>query len=199
MAYFSDFSPYEYEPSSVRAHTYNIGWLSFGHPFETEDPNAVILERLWQYCCISVTPMRGEHPCDLLHQSPPRRIERKLELMLGSGEIRLFADDGRIFASPNLIYHYVLDHGYKLPDEVKLALLAGPDPQSRDYLDRLELMGLDWDYTRIPNAPKGYYRNWLLQPSALPSPCNPSTHRPSGGIGVRCFLLQASGDNPMHE
>lgn len=44
-------------------------------------------------------------------------------MWLGSAEIRVKAKDGRIYAAPNLIYHYVAEHDYDPPKEFIEALL----------------------------------------------------------------------------
>ena len=45
---------------------------------------------------------------------------------LGSAEIRVKGINGKIYAAPNLIYHYIKDCGYLPP---------------REFLDALEFMG----------------------------------------------------------
>jgi hypothetical protein len=64
------------------------------------------------------------------------------ELTIGSAEMRVFGEHGAIYAAPTLIYHYVLEHQYKPPDEFVRALLTGPRPPSDEYralLQRLDL------------------------------------------------------------
>ena len=38
-------------------------------------------------------------------------------MLLGSAEIRVFGQNGKIYAAPNLIYHYMKDCGYLPPQE----------------------------------------------------------------------------------
>jgi hypothetical protein len=45
-------------------------------------------------------------------------------LSLGSAEIRVPGSGGRIYAAPDLIYHYVEAHGYRPPDEFVEAVMA---------------------------------------------------------------------------
>jgi len=44
------------------------------------------------------------------------------EVALGDAEIRVLGRNDRVFAAPNLIYHYVTAHGYRPPDEFLGAL-----------------------------------------------------------------------------
>jgi hypothetical protein len=46
------------------------------------------------------------------------------EIALGEAEIRVNGEGNVIFASPNLICHYIAAHGYRPPDEFMAALLA---------------------------------------------------------------------------
>ena len=71
-----------------------------------------------------------------------------LRLELGRAEIRVFGDRGKIYASPNMLFHYVTAHHYKPPDEFIQALKHGPCPPDKEYFDRLESIGLEWAKTR---------------------------------------------------
>jgi len=73
------------------------------------------------------------------------------KLFLGMAEIRVFAKSGKIYAAPNLIYHYVKDHSYAPPDpfvEAVLTTSRPPDPQYFEQLESAELNDLWWD-TRV--------------------------------------------------
>ncbi len=74
-------------------------------------------------------------------------------LKLGSAEIRVFGNGGKIYAAPNLIYHYVTVHGYKTPDEFVSALKEGPLPGSKEYFDRLHSLGLRCSKTLMDMQP----------------------------------------------
>jgi hypothetical protein len=43
---------------------------------------------------------------------------------LGDAEVRVTGRDGKVYAAPNLLYHYIEKHGYKPPDEFVEALMA---------------------------------------------------------------------------
>jgi len=61
---------------------------------------------------------------------------------LGYSEIRIMGENDIVYAAPNLIFHYVIDHHYKMPDEVIAALKHGPCPPEQEYFDRLRLTGV---------------------------------------------------------
>jgi len=71
-----------------------------------------------------------------IHPDSGERIE------LGYAEIRVFGERGRIYAAPNLLYHYVIVHHYKPPEEFVHALKYSPCPPEPEYLSRLEALGL---------------------------------------------------------
>ena len=64
-------------------------------------------------------------------------------LSLGTSEIRVFGQDGTIYAAPDLIYHYVIDHQYRPPDVFIDTLLQGPQPGTDVYQALLTRYG--WD------------------------------------------------------
>lgn len=136
--YFADLSPYSYLPGPDavgQLPVLNVGWLDAQHPYTTGDVPDGFVERLWEYCRIRVEATRGLHECELCPTPQPgRSVTRDGEtLLLGSAEIRVFAE-GAVFAAPNLVYHYVVDHHYLPPDEFVRAVLDGrPRPGSAEY------------------------------------------------------------------
>jgi hypothetical protein len=117
MAYFPDLSPYEY--SSGVAGLINIGWLCRSKPFPKGAVEPTILAKVGQLCGSPSHLTRGFHPCpwcetwveeDFLGDGRLRH--------LGNGEIHV--STGGIYwtyAAPTLIYHYILRHGYRPPQE----------------------------------------------------------------------------------
>jgi hypothetical protein len=100
----------------------------------------VFLEKLWPYCKMRLVQMRGYHVCEFCDLPVGTFITCQFqgeEIKLGSAEIRVFGSNGRIFASPDLIFHYVRDHHYLPPESFIQAVLAEPGPDSQDYLNRL--------------------------------------------------------------
>ncbi len=161
MTYFEDLSDDAYAPGFVRPGTKSVGWLARGHAFPTMIPDEETLDLLWLYCSISVVQTRGGHECEFCPIGSARYFERNGQrLLLGTSEIRVFSRDGRIYAAPTLIYHYVAVHHYKPPDEFLRALREGPRPPSQEYFDALAKLNLQWNRTskgapkcRIPLSP----------------------------------------------
>lgn len=147
MAYFRDLTPFVYgfEPP-LHADIRNVGWLDVDQPFPTGTLPEAWLDRLWNYCKICVSATRGLHPCPFC-PAPSEGLEgyihqhRGERLLLHSAEIRAFSSDGRIFAAPNLIFHYVASHGYRPPDPFIEALATLPEEA---YRERLTAYGIDW-------------------------------------------------------
>jgi hypothetical protein len=158
MTYYEDLSAYEYHHVGVARPgsppTRNVGWLAAGHEFVQAEPAEEVLERLWEFCKVSVTQMRGIHECELCAEEA-YRAERKGEtLLLGTSEIRVFGAAGEIYAAPTLIYHYVKAHRYRPPEEFLAALASGPCPPEPAFFERLEELGLAWNKTSLSAGPR---------------------------------------------
>jgi len=151
MAYFKDCSIYEYRSTSDPwPLENNIGWLGSGRRFNTRIPEETFLDSLWNYCKIAVNSTRGIHSCELCPGRNESIFQRNQEnLRLGWAEIRAFSRRGAIFAAPNLIYHYVLTHHYRPPDEFVEAILEEPGPSSSEYFAKLDWLGHEWIQNRL--------------------------------------------------
>jgi hypothetical protein len=154
MPYFPDLSEYEHLPSQIlRAGQRNVGWLGKGNRFATEQPTDRFLDRLWDYCLWSFNQTRGRHLCEFCVGEMPRITERSgHQLLLGSAEIRVISNSGEIFASPNLVYHYIAAHNYHPPQVFLDAIISGPRPTSQVYLDALSAIGLKSSPTLKPRT-----------------------------------------------
>jgi len=154
MTYFEDLADYSYHDSYFyRPHTKSVGWLDGGHDFPKTAPTEEELDLIWAYCKVSVAQMRGIHECNRCPSGTSYYVKWKDEpLLLGSSEIRVFGRNGIIYAAPTLIFHYVLVHQYKPPDEFLRALREGPRPPGQEYFGRLKALGLEWNATSAPSA-----------------------------------------------
>jgi len=166
MTYFEDLSDYTYYHGTChRPGTKNVGWLAKGEAFETKVPTDEFLDLLWKYCKVSVAQMMGFQVCELCPPDPARFkhnvAERKGEtLSLGSAEIRVFAENGAIYAAPTLIYHYVLAHHYQPPEPFMTAICNVPAPPYPRYFERLQELGLAYNTSfSPPEAPRPF--RWL--------------------------------------
>ncbi len=126
------------------------------HGFDTGAPDEAMLDVLWAFCKTSVAQTRGGHPCPFCNNPAGIRAHRNGEsLLLGTSEIRVFFSDGRVYAAPTLVYHYVVDHHYRPPAEFVTALLDGPRPGSQEYFALLRGQNLEWNDTSVGG--EGYW------------------------------------------
>jgi len=131
MTFFEDLSPYRYTRSKVEM--VNVGWLGAGHDFLTGAMPQRALEELLRICSESepFNMMRGLHDCEFcLVESPvryPTPFNDRGTTSVGMGEFHVEGPDGRVFAAPTLVLHYMLDHDYLPPTPFIEALLASAD------------------------------------------------------------------------
>lgn len=117
MAYFEDLTPYTYLPRDEGDQSaLNVGWLDAAHPFEIGETSTEFRTKLEQLCRFAFNQTRGVHPCYFCPTG-------KGGFAASSAEIRV-AGDGKIYAAPTLIYHYVTAHNYRPPSEFIAAVLA---------------------------------------------------------------------------
>jgi hypothetical protein len=150
MTFYQDLSEYTYHRAHSRPGMRNVGWLGLGHEFNQAAPTEEILDRIWDFCKISVAQMRGIHQCEFCEDDSYYAERNGESLLLGSSEIRVFSSSGQIYAAPNLIYHYLKRHHYKPPDEFIDAILGGPVSPRKEYLDRLRDFDIQWNWTSAP-------------------------------------------------
>jgi hypothetical protein len=48
-----------------------------------------------------------------------------------------------MFASPDLVFHFIRDHSYLPPNSFLKALIEGPAPGTTDYVQRMKSLALD--------------------------------------------------------
>ncbi len=63
---------------------------------------------------------RGFHVCDVCESSQreiPVIEDRSKKIKVDYAEMRVFGETGRIYAAPNLLFHYITEHHYKPPNE----------------------------------------------------------------------------------
>lgn len=117
--YRADLSPYVNLNGEMEPNVYCIGWLNEEHGFPKGRVPEAVLERILALCFRPVNQTRGFHQSPFLRPSPyGYPVEYKGEQkLLGSAEIRVRSRTGRIYAAPDLIYHYIKDCGYMPPQE----------------------------------------------------------------------------------
>ncbi|QIY69204.1 hypothetical protein HEP84_08370 [Streptomyces sp. RLB1-33] len=133
MAYYNDLSPYEYsddadetgEGAGSGASLLNVGWLAEGHEFWRGDVPEGFVEALLDLAKDTVNVYRGMHFCDFCPTfQEARKNVRFRDVFIGSGEVHVRGGQGRVYAAPALVVHYVADHGYQPPREFVDAVLA---------------------------------------------------------------------------
>jgi hypothetical protein len=115
MAFFEDLTPYTYlHPEEEAPGTVNIGWLAPDHPFPTSPTSEEFRSKLGRLCEWRVNQTRGRHGCYFC---------KAREHPASSSEMRV-AGNGKVYAAPSLVHHYVVAHDYRPPDEFIAAVLA---------------------------------------------------------------------------
>ena len=115
--YYPDLAPYSYLNQSECPNVLAVGWLDAAHDFTRGHVDDEVLEQILRLCFQPVNPTRGFHPSPFFKTAMSGYpVEHKgKKMLLGSAEIRAFGEDGKTYAAPNLIYHYVRDCEYLPP------------------------------------------------------------------------------------
>jgi hypothetical protein len=126
MPYYADLTPYVYLPEPADHPAHNVGWLDGEHPFPTGPVPAGFVDRLARLAVREpVHRTRGWQECELCDVEYPTEIEVDGERQpIGDAEIRVTGADGRRYAAPTLVVHYVAAHGYRPPDDFVDAVMA---------------------------------------------------------------------------
>jgi hypothetical protein len=143
--YFPDLSSHRDCSLYPELGTLAVGWLDKRHAYNQGETSEEFRKRLFHFCRHSLLRTRGFHVCEFCQPKPRCAAYAKLdgqELGMGSAEIRV-VHNGKVYAAPNLIYHYVVEHNYKPPDEFIEAVLHGLSPESAEYA---ELRYKYWNY-----------------------------------------------------
>jgi hypothetical protein len=153
MTFYQDLTPYVYfkrrEPPDLLS--LNIGWLDVTQPYVQGDTSQVFRDRLFEFCLDKyvVHIARGFQECQFCGlSSEPWFEENEFKygenahwMSIGDGEIRVLGSSA-IYSAPALIYHYVVEHHYKPPQEFIEAVLTGPTPGSDAHMALLKQLGL---------------------------------------------------------
>lgn len=115
--YYKDLTPYEYFMPRAMPNIQNVGWLDKNHPFEKGEVSKEIIEKLSKIILAEgafesrVNQIRGIRPCDLCGS------EKFQMSFVGKGEIWIPSiEQGKFFAAPATIIHYITDHFYRPPE-----------------------------------------------------------------------------------
>ena len=131
----------------------NIGWID-NVAYKSGDVPIDFIGNLYKYI---EAPIRAVRDCF----DPQEIIYNGKKKQLGYFEIRVLSEDGKIkYASPDLIFYYVLKNRYKPPQEFINAVLYGPKPGSElceNYMMRYKeeyLWGESGDVVSLSNKLK---------------------------------------------
>lgn len=142
MTYFPDLSTYEYLTyirdfeAEVGITSLNVGWLDGSMPYPTGVVSDEFKERLLEFCFDGNTVLHTTefHSCNLgncpIEIVPEQRGNNVAYFSFS--EIRVIGKLA-IYAAPTLIYHYVVVHNYKPPDEFIEAVLISSGPNSHEH------------------------------------------------------------------
>ncbi|MGW1468889.1 DUF7919 family protein [Streptomyces sp. NPDC002308] len=144
MTHYPELSLYDFdfhaEPEGL-----TVGWLEGGESYargEVADEDREILADL---AALLQHRSRGYHYCTLCTEMRERfgvSGAGNARFRLGSAEIRVVSDSGQLYVAPNLVLHYIADHGYRPPEEFLAAV--------RDEARRREAGGADAPPPRPP-------------------------------------------------
>jgi hypothetical protein len=148
MAYFKDLSPYEnsWNSDKLAVSVLHVGWLE-DKEFEKGETSQEFKDKLFQFCLDQnlIAIMRGFQECIFCGLSWSEWGKKHPDygpdahwMSLGDGEIRVIGKSV-IYGAPALIYHYVVEHKYKPPQEFIDAVLTGPQPGQDEHKKHLDL------------------------------------------------------------
>jgi hypothetical protein len=142
--HFPDLTPYSYYVEASDVPAINIGWLDSAHDFAKGTPPKGFIDRLRVISCTRIKQMRGFQICDFCSDLrsflKPREWSDQDKAFyhscfadgrFSSAEIRVIGLNGRIYASPVMLAHYVEAHHYLPPQEfIDAVMQAGGLRQS---------------------------------------------------------------------
>lgn len=116
----------------------NLGWLERDYPFPTAEINLAEVEKIASLCLSPKNGFRGFHLCHFCEAKKKAYVDssgrtREYSVMLeqeykshivplGSGEIWIKGNSNIVYVAPTLILHYIMEHGYAMPDDARNAL-----------------------------------------------------------------------------
>lgn len=111
-----------------------VGWLQRGQTFDSGPLPDAFPEALLPFCFDEHTVCARPNtlPCPLCGERVEPVTRDGATAHFGVAEIRVLGEDD-IYASPTLIYHYVVAHKYRPPDVFVRAVMQGPQPGSAEH------------------------------------------------------------------
>ena len=152
MAHFHDLAPCTYFRDETLPPLVAVGWLDEGHEFPTGEVPPGLLPRLIAFRRSAKSPwgcmFLGYHGCYWCSRDAQARkgmsaeAHSLSEYLCWWSKTNLFIPgDGVVYASPEGIIHYIVEHRYRPPAEFIDAVLAAPDIESPEYAVALRACG----------------------------------------------------------
>jgi hypothetical protein len=141
-------SEYRYFGDKNNTIEVNVGWLDRKHKYPIGSVDSVALKNLVKILNYRVQRTRGYHLCNLCNVENVKQGHPMFSgYDFGSSEIRVFSKNGDVYAAPDLILHYIVEHNYLPPKAFVDALLKGIVPPCLEYEEKLR--NLYADYIKI--------------------------------------------------
>lgn len=126
----------------VHGRIFAVGWLHPEHPYPRGSAPSDFVARLAEFArdwADSVEALRwpitpGAHECEFCTKPPASRVFGN---DMASGTFGVPAGE-RIYYCPQMIAHYVIEHGYLPPAEFIAAVMACPIPGTAEYRSAVE-------------------------------------------------------------
>lgn len=123
--YFHDLSSYAYGLPEALPGVRSVGWLDAAHSYDIGPVPSEVIRKLTVLAIQkSVNQMRGYHYCEFCSEERIFVVAEGKKDVLGTAEIWLPDARGGLFASPDLIVHYIDAHQYRPPQEYVEAVQA---------------------------------------------------------------------------
>ncbi len=145
MAYVPDLERGGYARNQFGEQLTAIGWLEADHPYSRGDVAPEVFDRLVAICRTEyvVGMYIGYQECSIC-PSPKLQRETTIALPLGNRNYVVPGEGEVLYHFPDLILHYIRDHGYAPPLEFCEAVLKCPDPDSPEYLAYVDRFIVKW-------------------------------------------------------
>ena len=105
----------------------HIGWLEKGHEYPTGETDVAVIDKLKVLTELQRAPKiqtLGFHPCDFCNNGFIHMLCVEREIPLGSAALLIPSAHDVVYTTPDLIIHYIEEHGYRPPDEFIEAVKA---------------------------------------------------------------------------
>lgn len=115
--YYQDLSKYVGPLNKNMDDILNVGWLSASEEFPKGKVPKLAIDKLLAVMEArqDVRQMRGIYPCPICGKSKIMLQTSTRPILLGMSEIWIPAGAGKIYASPSLIIHFIMEHQYQPP------------------------------------------------------------------------------------